>query len=61
MIATPSTTRPIMRSSTNKAADVPAIVGIDLNTDEEVTRPCDVNAPFAPIAKVVASVPLAPT
>ena len=30
--------------------DIPAIRGIDLNTDEEVERPADVNAPFAALA-----------
>jgi elongation factor G len=30
--------------------DVPAIMGIDLKTDEEVARPSDVNAPFAALA-----------
>jgi elongation factor G len=30
--------------------DVPAIVGIDLKTDEEVTRPSDPKAPFAALA-----------
>ncbi len=30
--------------------DVPAIMGIDLKTDEEVSRPSDPNAPFAALA-----------